>query len=269
MSVSSSSVAIWHAAGIAGKALGCGMQLGSSNLPQLASQLLPKVGNVIVADRFQGPRRQMGSSRVAACPSHYAEHAGESACLSSPSKHEQNYGNVSSSNVNRDMQHPTCEVPGQAASHPVPSVALGSVAGKLTAVRDLQLRYIHSGTAAAANRHWLPFSTGTHLCHISRTSLPADSASASSPRLSPCRGQQTIQHHFSRNLPGSAASNQSSLNAAWYHPLFNAANAVSMARLASGPFIAAWLLEGHTQFAVVALALSGVSTARPYMVLGM
>lgn len=39
--------------------------------------------------------------------------------------------------------------------------------------------------------------------------------------------------------------------------LWNAPNAVSMARLLSGPFIAAWIFSGEWQTAFIALAVSG------------
>ncbi|PNH04862.1 putative cardiolipin synthase 1 [Tetrabaena socialis] len=73
------------------------------------------------------------------------------------------------------------------------------------------------------------------------------------------------------NAPGSISSNSSSGSSngsgsspqaaasSSAHPVYNLPNAVSAARLVSGPVIAVWLLQGHYEAATVALAISGAS----------
>jgi hypothetical protein len=76
-----------------------------------------------------------------------------------------------------------------------------------------------------------------------------------------CSSQERPGQSTSSSQPGALAPSGPSGHAAapeGPHPVYNLPNAVSAARLLSGPVIGLWLLQGHYQAAVVALAISGV-----------
>ncbi|GIL80764.1 hypothetical protein Vretimale_9133 [Volvox reticuliferus] len=64
---------------------------------------------------------------------------------------------------------------------------------------------------------------------------------------------------FLSNTPGANSSSDKTPSPAAADVVYNLPNAVSAARLVSGPVIGYWLLQGHYEAATIALAISGAS----------
>ncbi|KXZ43223.1 hypothetical protein GPECTOR_97g761 [Gonium pectorale] len=85
---------------------------------------------------------------------------------------------------------------------------------------------------------------------------PADALPRGQGRAPVADGKPAAENRPATPAPGGAPGSEASPAA---DPIYNLPNAVSLARLVSGPVIGVWLLQGHYQTATIALAISGAS----------
>lgn len=115
-------------------------------------------------------------------------------------------------------------------------------------------------TALAACHHQQCVTSGTHPA-ISVARCAHTQLRALAQLSTPARGfSSSSSQPGDDSKPAGAAAASAAVSLPPYDPVYNMANAVSVARLVSGPFIAWWLLAGQTELAVAALLISGVST---------
>ncbi|GFR51357.1 hypothetical protein Agub_g13780 [Astrephomene gubernaculifera] len=94
---------------------------------------------------------------------------------------------------------------------------------------------------------------------LSTSRAPCDAPNSPSPSPSSQSSLEQQQQQSLGSGTSSPAAPKAAAPAVPADPIYNLPNAVSAARLVSGPVIAVWLLQGQYEVATVALAISGAS----------
>ncbi|KAG2427301.1 hypothetical protein HXX76_012497 [Chlamydomonas incerta] len=110
--------------------------------------------------------------------------------------------------------------------------------------------------AAAASQRRAALQAALPLRGLNTSAAPHRGA-APQPKQPQQQQQQLQDHHHQQQhqvVPGTASGAKPAAD-----PVYNLPNAVSVARLVSGPVIGYWLVQGHYEAATLALAVSGAS----------